>query len=271
MRITRFWPAIAAATAMALAATPNLSAFESSGGDLPDLANTLNKPWQEFQFKGAKNASSRNGAGVNSIVIHTTEGSGVYENTINWFRNSSNNSNSAHFVIARDGRVTQMVDSSRRSWHATYYNRRSIGIEMSGFSFGHSDPNDDKPDTWRYEVGEIPDPHDPTPGDGYRSNLDTLAQIVAFYVDKYNVPLVHPTGEAQWHRNSEGDVVIDSEYNQSGLVAHGQIQPWSRRDPGPEFPWDELISRTNAILVPEPATASLFLGAGLLFLRRRRA
>ncbi|QDU32008.1 N-acetylmuramoyl-L-alanine amidase A [Poriferisphaera corsica] len=241
--------------------------FEEAGSDFADLQQILNKGWQEFEFKGAKNASNRWGTKVDSIVMHTTEGSGVYENTVRWFRNSGNNSNSAHFVIARDGRVTQMVDSTRRAWHGTYYNRRSIGIEMSGFSRGHVDPNDDRVDTWRYEVGEPEDVHDPTPGDGYRSNLDTLADVVAYYVQRYDIPLIHPEGEAAWHKEN-GEVVRDIDFNQAGLVGHGQVQPWNRRDPGAMFPWEELISRVES-RIPEPSVGILMLLGGLGLLRRK--
>ncbi|QQE13775.1 N-acetylmuramoyl-L-alanine amidase [Planctomycetota bacterium] len=250
-----------------LSGVERVSGFESAGSDYDDLMLILNEGWQAFEFKGAKNASSRGGRKIDTIVMHTTEGSGVYENTIGWFRNSGNNSNSAHFVIARDGRITQMVDSSRKAWHATYYNSRSIGIEMSGWSRGHVFPDDDKIDTWRYEEGELPDAHDPTPGDGYRPNLDTLAAIVAYYSMRYDIPLVHPSGEAIWHKEN-GDVVRDVDYNMPGLVAHGQVQPWNRADPGPMFPWGELIDRANA-LIPEPTSGLLLMGMLGCLMRRR--
>jgi AmpD protein len=47
---------------------------------------------------------------------------------------------SAHFLVARDGAVTQFVDTDRKAWHAgesvlhgeADVNRRSVGIELEG-------------------------------------------------------------------------------------------------------------------------------------------
>jgi len=50
------------------------------------------------------------------LVIHYTGGSSA-AGTISWFQ-SPQSKVSAHLVIARDGKVTQMVPFNREAWHA---------------------------------------------------------------------------------------------------------------------------------------------------------
>ena len=68
------------------------------------------------------------------LVIHYTAGLDD-QGAINWFRNPASSA-SAHFVVGRNGEVTQMVACNRRAWHAgksrwgqlTDLNYHSIGI-----------------------------------------------------------------------------------------------------------------------------------------------
>ena len=105
-----------------------------------------------------------------------------------------------------------MVDTSQRAWHVTYYNSRSIGIEMVGYA--------DLPTTWN------------------DNNLTALMDLLAWLVTAYHVPLVHPAANAYDFANDQ--------YNDAGLVAHGQVQPWNRTDPGPYFPWDQVLAGTQS-------------------------
>ena len=86
------------------------------------------------------NFSHRNGARVDLLVIHDTEGS--YAGSISWFEKKESNV-SAHFVIKEDGtEATQMVDLADKAWHACAFNSRSVGFEMGGFTakgFGSSE------------------------------------------------------------------------------------------------------------------------------------
>jgi N-acetylmuramoyl-L-alanine amidase len=59
---------------------------------------------------------------------------GGYEGSIRWFE-LSGSSVSAHYVVREDGcEATQMVDLADNAWQACTFNRRSVGIEMSGFA-----------------------------------------------------------------------------------------------------------------------------------------
>lgn len=70
---------------------------------------------------------------VRLVVVHVAEGS--YDATVAWFRNRRSHV-ASHFVVARDGRVAQMVSTTRPAWHAgdRYTNFHSIGVEHEGYT-----------------------------------------------------------------------------------------------------------------------------------------
>lgn len=72
-----------------------------------------------------------------TIIVHTVEGS--YAGCISWIKNCDSNV-SAHYVIAYDGRITQMVREYHRAWHVSCYNYRSIGFEHEGYASSPSHP-----------------------------------------------------------------------------------------------------------------------------------
>ncbi len=72
-----------------------------------------------------------------TIVIHIAEGS--YAGTISWFKNCASEV-SSQYVVAYDGRITQMVRENQSAWHAGCYNSRSIGYEHEGYTAAASHP-----------------------------------------------------------------------------------------------------------------------------------
>jgi N-acetyl-anhydromuramyl-L-alanine amidase AmpD len=176
---------------------------------------------------------------IDSIVIHTTEVS--LSGTLDIFENRESGV-SAHFVIAPNGDIYQMVDTKDRAWHATYYNDRSIGIEMVGYAHQSS--------TWN------------------ENNLDSLSHLLAWLIQAYpEIPLTHPSGNAY-------DFVNDR-YNETGFVGHSQVQPWNKSDPGPYFPWNRMMFEVGQIItasaIPEPSSAALLLlGAYASLFRGRK-
>ena len=81
------------------------------------------------EFIRSPNFSSRNGERIRRVVMHYTTDSKV-TGTIEWFRNPESRV-SAHYVIARNGDLYQMVRDSDKAWHARGANADSIGIEHS--------------------------------------------------------------------------------------------------------------------------------------------
>lgn len=64
------------------------------------------------------------------VVEHIAEG--TYAGTIAWQRNDASNI-SSHFIVARDGRVAQMVDTATQAWTQVKGNPYSISIENEGY------------------------------------------------------------------------------------------------------------------------------------------
>ncbi len=155
---------------------------------------------------------------IDSIVIHTVEGS--YESGIATLTDSSRPLDqrvSAHYIISPTGEITQLVDLSKRAWHATYYNDRSIGIEIAGFAAQAS--------TWNAQ------------------NLAALENLVAYLVTNYGIPVVHPAGDASTYPQCR--------FTEAGLIAHSQLQPGcneftTKPDPGPHFSWSTLVQNVQA-------------------------
>lgn len=86
-----------------------------------------------------KKATSSGGAlkGPKWIVVHDTAGRCSKYSSVNWFADPTCET-SAHFVVERDGTITQMVPTNRRAYHAgvshwkgvSGLNSCSVGIEI---------------------------------------------------------------------------------------------------------------------------------------------
>ncbi|MFI6757690.1 N-acetylmuramoyl-L-alanine amidase [Micromonospora sp. NPDC050417] len=64
------------------------------------------------------------------LVLHIAEG--YFEGTIAWQKNPSSRV-SSHFVVAKDGRIAQMVDTDIRSWAQRSGNPTWLSVENEGF------------------------------------------------------------------------------------------------------------------------------------------
>jgi hypothetical protein len=65
------------------------------------------------------------------VVEHIADG--TFAGTISWQKNPSANV-SSHFIVAKDGRIAQMVDTDQQAWTQVQGNPYSISIENEGFS-----------------------------------------------------------------------------------------------------------------------------------------
>jgi hypothetical protein len=82
------------------------------------------------QFVKSPNCSCRNGARIDKIILHCTEGS--LASALAEFQKSDGRQVSAHYIIDRNGDIYQMVSDSDRSNHCMGANQYSIGIEHVG-------------------------------------------------------------------------------------------------------------------------------------------
>lgn len=172
-------------------------------------------------FKG------RNGWKPDMIVNHITEGS--YDGSINWLCNPRSQA-SAHFVVAKDGRITQLVELTDGAWgngtsknplkkyhyskstlksvrdrktNANYY---TISIEHEGI--------------WANGKGKL------TPAQ-LQATIELHKYIIAEVKRIYGV-----------------DIPIDREH----IVGHYQITPITKPlCPGVNFQWDELIKALSPV------------------------
>jgi N-acetylmuramoyl-L-alanine amidase/Mannosyl-glycoprotein endo-beta-N-acetylglucosaminidase len=97
-------------------------------GPPPGTSEPFPKPAIK-QFIQSPNYNGRNGAQIRRVVLHYTTSRNV-EGTISHFLSPSTRV-SAHYVIAQNGDIYQMVRDSESAWHARSANAESIGIEHS--------------------------------------------------------------------------------------------------------------------------------------------
>ena len=107
------------------------------------------------------NQSSRDGTTIDVWVNHWM-GTGTFAGAISWFHNPDSWA-SAHFCVDVDGTLIQMVPISAKAWHATVFNKRSIGIEHYATI--------DHPDNWN-DV----------------RMLKKSAEVARHYCDLHNIP-----------------------------------------------------------------------------------
>ena len=126
---------------------------------------------------------------------------------------------SSHFLILDedDNKIYSLVPLEQRAWHAgasafrgrTNINDTSVGIEIVSDGIAkeyRSDPNPYHPYDHYVDYKPI--------------QIEKAAQIIKYVAEKYNIPA----------RN---------------IVAHSDIAPSRKKDPGAKFPWKELYDKYN--------------------------
>jgi N-acetylmuramoyl-L-alanine amidase len=161
-----------------------------------------------------------------TIIIHYTAGSSA-ESSVKTLCDPRIKA-SAHLVVDKNGKITQLVPFNVISWHAgkssyggrSGFNKYSIGIELDN-------------------AGRLT-----KSGDGYASWFGKT------YPESEVIEAVHrrESTPAFWHRYSEDQVavvfdictsLIDN-YGITSILGHEEIAPSRKLDPGPAFPLDKL-------------------------------
>jgi hypothetical protein len=181
-----------------------------------DCPSTLSCAWVPAAFKlnssatddwGNYNPASRvagppaaGAEDIRYIVVHDMEGS--YEGSIQEFQNPAVYA-SAHYLVADDGRVTQMVQNKDEAWHAANktVNMHSIGVEDEGYAM--------KAGSWYSE-----------------QEYETSATLVKYLAQKFHVPL-------------DRQHIIGHDEVPGVLDPNVASQHW---DPGPYWDWNHYMA-----------------------------
>jgi hypothetical protein len=100
-----------------------------------DAAAAARPPVVWLKGEGNFTKSHRAVRSLDKIVVHVTEG--AFWGSVRWLRNPRAHA-SSHYVVARSGRIVQLVHLSDIAWHAGNWkvNAESVGIEHEGFTYG---------------------------------------------------------------------------------------------------------------------------------------
>lgn len=165
-----------------------------------------------------------------TIIIHYTAGKSAESSAK--YLSKDNIKASAHIVVARDGRIIQLLPFDTIAWHAgksaykgrSGYNKFSIGIEIDN-------------------AGIL---------------TQTGDEYISWFGKKYPAKDVikathrNENKDRYWHTYTEEQIkavedlcesLLDSYPNIQHILGHEEIAPGRKTDPGPAFPLDNLRNR----------------------------
>lgn len=184
------------------------------------------------------------------IVLHDTAGRLDPLSSVKWFA-SKECPNSAHFVVERDGLITQQVMCNRKAWHAgassfkgrDYCNSYAIGIEIVNPGKLMKQGNQAK--AWfsqSWPLADVTRKKTAEHGDGYW--MDYTPEQLEAVIDLCRA--------------------LASAYPITDITTHWEISPGRKVDTNPLFPLDETRRAVfeAAETKPEVATAPVESEAG---------
>lgn len=166
------------------------------------------------------------------IVVHDTAGNLDGASSVNWFMNPAARA-SAHLVVDRDGKITQMASFNVKTWHAGR-SKFEGRVGVNSFSIGI----------------EIVNPGKLTPlgGGRYRAWFGTVYGDKEYVIAEKTTP-EHGTGgwmdyTAEQLGAIEGlSVALFEKYNLKWIWPHWKISPGRKVDTNPLFPLENFQSR----------------------------
>lgn len=208
-------------------------AEDQSAGDTPMDFDEETTGDFGYAWRPSPNKSSRGGAKATTLVWHYTAGK-TGRGAIDWLCNPDAKA-SAHFVIDRDGTITQLVSCADAAWHAgnNAINKTSIGVEVVnvGFVVPDGDGGWKAPDGSRW----TPDGVQPVQASTRFPN----GLVVTQYWVPYTAAQLRAMKELQAKLAFSGwrTVLRDQRGHEDIAEPYGRKQ-----DPGPLFPWAQLAS-----------------------------
>ena len=168
----------------------------------------------KFQVDSSSYVATGKNERIQFIVVHYTA-----TDNVGSIKELTSSRVSSHFLILDedDNKIYSLVPLEQRAWHAgtssfrgrTNINDTSVGIEIVSDGIAReyrADPNPYHPYDHYVDYKPI--------------QIEKAAQIIKYVAEKYNVPA----------RN---------------IVAHSDIAPSRKKDPGAKFPWKELYDKYN--------------------------
>jgi hypothetical protein len=175
----------------------------------------LNRVWIP-----SPNYSSRSGASVRIVVVHTAEGALTIESLGGWFANPSSQVSSHVGIDDKPNTVGEYVRRPDKAWTQASYNPVAVSAELCGFAEWSTDQ--------------------------WHQHPNMLANCAAWIAEEcahWGIPIVRLSdAEAQ----SSGRGVCDHRSLGSGGGGH-----W---DVGYNFPWDEVLAMARGGAQPTPPT-----------------
>jgi N-acetyl-anhydromuramyl-L-alanine amidase AmpD len=185
---------------------------------LPEFADAINPTlsadyapavWRASPHKSARPAGT---AGkVSMVIIHSCEG--AYSGCWGWLVNQASGV-SAHYVVKEDGsEISQLVTEANKAWHigASYDCKLNSSKECQ---FQGASSNN-------FTVG-IEHAGFAKQASWNATLIDNSAKLVCDITKGHGIP------RDKYH-----------------IVAHGQLQPYNRVDPGPNWPWSTYLTKIN--------------------------
>ncbi|MBX2799651.1 MAG: N-acetylmuramoyl-L-alanine amidase [Myxococcales bacterium] len=157
------------------------------------------------------NKNSRGGRTPEYVIIHTCEGS--YSGCWSWLSNSASGV-SAHYVVNDSGsEVRALVDEDDRAWHisADYACSRNDSVDCGN--------NGTSMNTLSVGIEHA----------GYSSQ------------SSWSSGLIQRSAELTCGITERNGIPRDAYH----IIGHGQMQPWNRSDPGPNWPWSTYLSKVQ--------------------------
>ena len=190
------------------------SGSSSSRGSSVSKNQTTVRNIGKFQVDSNSYVATGKNERIQFIVVHYTA-----TDNAGSIKELTSSRVSSHFLVLDedDNKIYNLVPLEQRAWHAgasafrgrTNINDTSVGIEIVSDGIARE-----------YR----PDPNPYHPYDHYvdykQIQIEKVAQIIKYVAEKYNVPA----------RN---------------IVAHSDIAPSRKKDPGAKFPWKELYDKYN--------------------------
>ena len=191
-----------------------VSSSSSSRGSSVSRNQSTVRNMGKFQVDSSSYVAIGKNERIQFIVVHYT----AIDNAAS-IKELTTNKVSSHFLVLDedDNKIYNLVPLEQRAWHAgasafrgrTNINDTSVGIEIVSDGIAKefiSDPNPYHPYDHYVDYKPI--------------QIEKVAQIIKYVAEKYNVPA----------RN---------------IVAHSDIAPSRKKDPGAKFPWKELYDKYN--------------------------